>query len=190
MSFWKEFWRKTIHFLFGLLIPFLYWNIPDEKISKIILASFGAAFLVIETLRLQNRTVKVFFVKAFGSMIRDHEHSSLTGATYLVLSSLLCVSLYPKAVAVAAISYLVVGDTIAALIGKRIGRIRIFGKTLEGTLAFFVSSLVCGFLVPGLPHMAALAGAAAGAVIELLPIPLDDNVRIPLISGGVMLFVV
>jgi dolichol kinase len=31
-----------------------------------------------------------------------------------------------------------------------------------------------------------LAGAVTATVIELLPIPLDDNIRVPLAAGAVM----
>jgi len=128
----------------------------------------------------------MFFLIAFGSLIRDHEHNTLTGATYLVLSSLLCITLFSKTVAVAAISFLVLGDTMAALVGRSFGKKRFFQKSIEGSLACFFSCLLCGSLVPQLSFGVSVVGALVATLVELLPLPIDDNLRIPLLSGGVM----
>ena len=90
---------------------------------------------------------------------------------------------FSKPVAVAALSFLIVGDTVAALVGRAIGRVRIFGKTLEGSLACFAACLVIGWVIPELTWGVTVVGALMATLIELLPIPLDDNLRIPLASG-------
>jgi dolichol kinase len=142
-------------------------------------------FLVAELLRLGHRSVRNVFSRLFGSMIRDHEHASFTGSTFFLVGSLLTVCVFPTAVAVAALCFLILGDSVAALIGRSVGRTRLFGgKTLEGAVA---NLLVCfGVGAALLPLPLAAAGAVATAVVELLPIPLDDNLRIPLAAGAAM----
>jgi len=81
---------------------------------------------------------------------------------------------------------LVLGDTAAALVGKTVGRVRILGKTLEGSLACFAVSFLFAWGVVGLPAWVAACGALTATLFELLPIPLDDNFRIPLSAGYVM----
>jgi glycerol-3-phosphate acyltransferase PlsY len=93
---------------------------------------------------------------------------------------------FDKPVAVAALAFLVVGDTTAAIVGKSIGRIPIFGKTLEGSLACFLVCLAVGWIIPELSLKQAVAGAAMATLVELLPVPLDDNLRIPLAAGFTM----
>jgi glycerol-3-phosphate acyltransferase PlsY len=69
------------------------------------------------------------------------------------------------------------------------GRTQIFDKTLEGSLACLAVCVVVGILVGfymELPVKAAIAGAVTATVFELLPIPLDDNFRIPLSAGFAM----
>ena len=75
---------------------------------------------------------------------------------------------------------------MAALVGRAIGRVRIFGKTLEGSLACLVSCLIIGWLIPELTWQMTVVGALMATLIELLPIPLDDNLRIPLAAGFAM----
>ena len=52
------------------------------------------------------------------------------------------------------------------------------------------SALVGGVFVAGgvdLSLSLVLLGAACAALVELLPIPLDDNLTVPLVSGSVMM---
>jgi dolichol kinase len=42
------------------------------------------------------------------------------------------------------------------------------------------------FLVPEIPLEVLLAGALAASVVEILPLPVDDNFRIPLVAGVVI----
>ena len=67
---------------------------------------------------------------------------------------------------------------------------RIWGKSPVGTAAFLAVSLaVVGLLVAAGVidyHWGLLFGAAVAALVELAPLPPDDNLTIPLISGAVM----
>jgi len=74
------------------------------------------------------------------------------------------------------------------LVGKGIGKIRIFRKTLEGAIAFLVSSLLIVWVYPGLDRFSGSLAAVGAAVIEILPIQVDDNVTIPLVAGMIMFF--
>jgi dolichol kinase len=74
------------------------------------------------------------------------------------------------------------------VVGKAVGQVRVFGKTLEGAAACFVSCCAVGALIPGISLRTVVAGAAVATLVEMLPIPVDDNFRIPLISGAVMQF--
>lgn len=185
MSFVIELRRKLIHLCAGISIPFLYYYLP-EFWAKWILAGVTLGVIAVDILRLKDPFVKRLFGEFFSPLIRKHEVSVLTGATYLLLSSLLCVLFFRKNIAVAAISFLVIGDTAAALVGKRIGRILFFGKSLEGSIACFMSCIIIGFIIPGFSWLVVLSGAFVATVVEALPIPLDDNLRIPLSAGLVM----
>lgn len=90
-----------------------------------------------------------------------------------------------------AILYLVIGDTVAALVGLSFGHQKIFRKTLEGTLACLISCVLLAYFVPKLPGInlsfkVSLIGAITATIVEALPTEVNDNVVIPILSGAVM----
>jgi dolichol kinase len=98
---------------------------------------------------------------------------------------------YRTDIATAAICFLAFGDVAATTVGERYGRTKIVGdKSLEGTLAFAVIAVASGLALPlaGI-HLAPgliAAGAFVAAGVELVPLRVNDNLVIPLVSGGVM----
>lgn len=184
MRWFGEIGRKAVH-LVAILIPLCYYFLPENVGRRALIIMTGGVFLI-DVIRLNQPRIRTFFFIFFGRLVRDHERYNLLGSTYLLLSSLICVYAFEKPVAVAALSFLILGDSTAALVGKSIGRVQIFGKTLEGSLACFAVCLLVGGVIPELTWIQALAGAAMATLIELLPVPLDDNLRIPLAAGFTM----
>jgi dolichol kinase len=185
----SELKRKAIH-LASFLIPLGYYLTPDSwqrDWERALLAAVIVS-LAIEVFRLNHPRTRNMFRHFFGELLRGHEEVSLLGSTYLLISCLLTIHLFPKPIAALALSFLIVGDTMAAIVGTWIGRTRIFDKTLEGSLACLVVCFGLAQLVPGIPFHVALIGAVTATVFELLPIPLDDNFRIPLSAGFAMDF--
>jgi len=164
-----------------------------------LMAGATIIFLLIDFLRLRVTSVKSVFIVLFGSMLRRKEFSSLTGGSYLMLASMVCLLIFGigpegrvSGVFIAAIGFLALGDTAAAIVGLSIGRVRIFRKTLEGTLAGLLVCIGVAWLVsilPGLdfPLGIGILGAVSASVVEALPIEVNDNVVVPLLSGTVMM---
>ncbi len=97
----------------------------------------------------------------------------------------MAIILFEKRVAIASLFFLIVGDQMASLAGKKFGKHRIYGKTWEGTIACSLSCL--GLSLPILPVGAALIGSISAALSELfISRYVDDNLSIPLVSGAVM----
>jgi len=76
------------------------------------------------------------------------------------------------------------------LAGRRMPGPRVFGKSPGGTAAFIaVSWAVVGALVAtGVVeyHWGFMAGAVAAGLAELAPLPIDDNLTVPIAAAGVM----
>jgi dolichol kinase len=75
-------------------------------------------------------------------------------------------------------------------VGERYGKTRIGDKSLEGTTAFILASMTAGFFltligIAPLPAVIVL-GALIAAGVELIPLPINDNLVIPIVSGAVM----
>ncbi len=81
------------------------------------------------------------------------------------------------------------GDAFAALAGRAYGRTRFFGKSLEGYAAGLLVCLGWGAWVAlggHLPWPVVIVGAMVASLVELLPIPLDDNLAVTLAAGYAM----
>lgn len=179
--------RKSIH-LASLAIPVGFYLSPDAwtpNWKRALLASVIFS-LAIEVFRINHPRARHVFRHFFGELLRNHEEISLLGSTYLLIACLLTIDLFDKPVAALALSFLIIGDTVAAIVGKSVGRVRVFGKTLEGSLACLLVCYALTLLVPEIPFRVAVVGAVTATVFELLPVPLDDNFRIPLSAGFAM----
>ncbi len=152
--------RKLVH-LSGAAFALLAWFNPYLAITGI--AAGIAAFLALEA-------IKHSPAAAWSSLLyRDGERSGIAYEPLLYLlsiASLLLISLFfqPSA-CYAAIVVLTVGDSIAGIAGRALGKHGVPGskKTWEGTLAGFIAASAVGFLFAG---PLALAGAAAGMAAE------------------------
>jgi len=186
MSLLPEIRRKAIHLSF-ILVPliYLYDVLPRPFIVRGLLAAVLVSF-VFELFRLHDARVRFLVSRFFRDLVRRHEAKQLLGSTYLLIAAVLTIELFSKEIAVSALGALVLGDTAAALVGKTIGRVRVLGKTLEGSIACFVVSFLFAWGVVGMEAWLAACGALTATLFELLPVPLDDNFRIPLSAGYVM----
>ena len=186
----KNLGRKLYHVLGGLGLLAMYICLG----RTLGLGALLAIFLVVtaaDFIRLRNPAINEFFFRYFKQFIRDNERDTLTGTPWYVLGILLVLLLYHLPAAVYGVLFLSVGDVAATSVGQRWGSIKISGKkSLQGTAAFLISALAAGLLVSHfyMPVVSGVifAGAAAATLMEILPVPVNDNLTIPLVSGFVM----
>ena len=182
-------WRRLWHLIGGSFFPILALFVP-KGILLIILGTVTAIFVVWGIVRLNAPRVNRWVVSHLGVILKEEERYRLTGTTYLLLSSLAVFLLFEKYVAIASLLFLSIGDLMATVIGGKYGRRIVFNKSLEGSLACLATCLLIGMLMTRLsPTMVlpvAVVGAASATIVELLPIPIDDNLTIPLFSAGIM----
>lgn len=183
----REAGRKAIH-IFALVMPIGLWLVPVQ-IARWVLFCFFLLLASIDIARWGDTPLSRFLRGQLDSVLRPHERRRFSGGTYILAAGALCSLLFAKPVAVAVLICIIVGDTAAVFVGRSIGRIHFGHKTLEGSLAFFLSSLICILWIPTLTFEVKLLGAAVAAVVEALPIPMDDNITVPLIAGAAMTLV-
>ena len=188
ITFGQELLRKATH-IGALIIPGGYYVLTLSKQEMlIIMVPITVGMIVLDISRLRQWPLWTGFAgKILSPLIRRHETAGdFTGATYILLSVCLTVALYSKPVAIAALAFIIVGDSLAALIGRRYGRHRIGRKTLEGSLACLFGTVLVALVVPGLPIGIRLLGAVIAAIGEALPLGVDDNLSVPILSGLAM----
>ena len=136
MISFDEYIRKIIH-LFSLIIPFGYlYLITDKYVMVQILIVLNIIFLFFDITRHRIVWIKSIFKYFFNDMLRGHEQRGhLTGATWVIIGSLISILIFTKHVAVIALIFMSLGDTAAGLIGQKFGKHKVGNKTWEGFLA-------------------------------------------------------
>ncbi len=185
----KHLGRKLYHLLGGLALLSLYFILGRDRAIVFYLSLF-ILVLCFDLLRLRTPNLNRLIITKFHSFIRQSEEHKLTGTAPYVLGIGSTLYLYRTDLATAAVCFLAFGDVAATTIGERYGKTKIGGKSLEGSIAFVAASAGAGFLLElvGVPITGWLIilGAVVAAGVELLPLPVNDNLVIPLVSGGVM----
>jgi dolichol kinase len=179
--------RKIVH-LATLIIPAGY-ALTSEETVILFLVPFFLALLSVDFLRhLHSGMASLFEKYFFRRVLREEEKATFMGSTYFIFSTILTILLFPKSIAIASLLILILSDTAAALVGKWIGRIKIFGKTLEGSMAFLLTSVLIIWAYPNLNRFSGSFAALGATLIEVLPIKVSDNLTIPLVAGAIMFF--
>ncbi|HUL44069.1 MAG TPA: SEC59/DGK1/VTE5 family protein [Bacteroidota bacterium] len=185
--------RKAIH-LCSISIPIVYY-LTSRQLALAILIPLTTFCIIADLTRYYSRSFGKFFYGVFGMLLRQHERNdrkkTLNGATYVLIAASLCILVFPKIIAVTAFLILIVSDMTSALVGKRFGRHRFFGKSLEGSVAFFLSAAVVILVTPKISYVTGeyvigVTAAALGALVEALPLGIDDNITIPLLVGAAL----
>lgn len=189
----KHIGRKVYHLAGGIGLLSLYFIFSRDR-ALLFYAGFFLLVLTLDLIRLNVPSINRIVLTKFSSFIRASEEHRLTGTAPYVLGIGLSLYLYRMDIAAAAICFLAFGDVAATTIGERYGRTKIGNKSLEGSLAFVAAAVSVGLLLPlvGITVVPGviLTGAIVAAGVELLPLPVNDNLVIPLVSGGVMALIV
>ena len=189
-----ELYRKLIH-LTSLSIPIVYYFI-SKGTAALILAILAGSALIIDLARYLHPEIGKIFYRIFGFLLRqhelDHKKKNLNGATYVLISALISILIFPKIIFISAFTILIISDSLAALIGRKFGKRKFLFKSLEGTLAFFISACIVILFTPKIgsikeEYLIGFIGAFVGAIVENISFRLiDDNLSIPLSVGFTM----
>ena len=185
----KHICRKLYHLIGGVGLLLVYYILGRDQ-ALYFYAFFFFIVLGIDILRLRVPAVKRFFIKKFSSFIRKNEEHKLTGTAPYILGIGISLYAYSTDIATAAVCFLIFGDVAATTIGERYGRTKMKGKSLEGTTAFIFTALAAGlmlsFFVIDLIPVVMVFGVLVAAGVEILPLPVNDNFSIPILSGAAM----
>ena len=198
MSMKSELKRKALH-LTGLTVPIIYLLYGRTVTIRFVLFFF-VLFLILEPFRIveelrdkvkrrlhlyMNEEIVSHIEKEIDSLAREEEKKRIAAHIYFTAAALIVLYFFPAEIAIGAITVATLGDAMAAIIGKPFGKHRFKnGKSLEGSLAFFITALL--ILVPliDLPH--GIVGALAGTLVEFHGLPPDDNFSNQLIIALVL----
>jgi dolichol kinase len=185
----RELARKTLH-LAAVVVPVAYNRGASREAVETVLAAASGVALVIEAARRTGVPFRAMFDRRFGALLRQREKTAFTGATWLALSCFGAVLLFSRNAAIASLWCVTVGDPAAAIAGRawKTAHPPASGmdsrKTFIGSLACAAASFVGVWMLADYTVSAALIVAFVAAVAEVLPVRLDDNIRVAGAAGA------
>jgi len=181
--------REIIH-ASGLFIPVI--AILFGLVST---ASFVVSVVVLhvvsELFRIRGKNMPFFSLITRYAASQSELCQFTFAPIYFALGILLTLLIFPAPANYAAIAVFTIGDSVASLVGGRISKKTMpfnRAKTVEGTLAGFAFAFLAATLF--VSPWTALAGAAVGMLVEYLPLPVNDNLLMPICTGLVLMFLV
>jgi phosphoserine phosphatase len=176
--------REDIHAA-GFFMPVIAGFITIPVVVAIIIL-IAVIYTISELRRLEGRELRLVSAVTRHAASQSELYGFAAAPLYFAFGIVTTLLLFPTSAGSAAIAMFCFGDSAASLFGGLISTSLPFnkGKTWEGTLAGFIFAFLAGsfFVSPWL----ALAGAAIAMTIEVLPLPVNDNVLIPVITGAAL----
>ena len=179
----KEIKRQLFH-----LISISLWAVPVLYLPKWVVLTLMLCVVLVNYLLVIRVGVLVRVFKPLLYHLEREENITRPGlqSLYANIGVLLSYVVFGK-LSVFGILTLAVGDSVATLVGRVLGRSKLFfnpSKSWEGTLSFFIS--VYAVLIPFLDVKEALAVSILSSLLEASETGLDDNLTVPLLSSGVV----
>lgn len=184
----NDFVREDIHAA-GIFMPVIAGIIGVPIVVALIIA-IALTYTSSELLRLEGYSLPVIAAITRHAASQSELFGFAAAPLYFAFGIVTTLILFPSAAGGAAIAMFCLGDSAASLFGGMITTSLPFnkGKTLEGSLAGFFFAFLGGtfFVSP----LLAVAGAAIAMTVEALPLPVNDNVLVPIITGATLTFLI
>ena len=182
----RELARKALHAAAAPLAILYAHGLARDRV----LAVFGVATVVavgVEVARCAWPEFARQFERLVGDLLKNQEHTTVTGATWLFGACFALVALLPRDQAVSALWCAIVGDPAATLAGRAWQR-RFRGaanrrKSNAGSIACLVVGATGVWAFAHFAPWAAFVVALAATAAERLPLPFDDNATVAVGAG-------
>ena len=171
--------RQIFHLILGLVALTLLLVYGRGAMLVAVFTIFIVGTLLINARLLGKR---IWLVQMFEEQFeRPEAPFPGWGSVCYVAGVLILLSFMQQVPQIAAgIFVLAVGDSLSTIVGRK-GKIKLpynKNKSLEGTFTFFIASLPAYFFVGPV----AIVLAMMATIVESLPLPIDDNITVPIAS--------
>jgi dolichol kinase/phosphoserine phosphatase len=181
----NDFLREDIH-ASGFFMPIIATLIGVPIVAALII-TISLVYTGSELLRLEGKELPLISAITQHSASQSELNGFAAAPLYFAFGILLTLVLFNVHAGGAAVAMFCLGDSAASLFGGRISKNPLpfnKGKTWEGSVGGFFFAFLAGlfFVSPTL----ALIGAAVAMTVEALPLPINDNVLVPVVTGAVL----
>ncbi|MCT4642388.1 MAG: SEC59/DGK1/VTE5 family protein [Bacteriovoracaceae bacterium] len=187
--------RRLFHMANGSVIATLYWLSFSHSQMIRFLGTIACLLYVAEQIRINYPQVSAKFLPITKFVMRAEEQLKESAMVPYAFAVLLTIITFPKPIALVAIFTLAIADPMSAIIGIRFGKRKIVShKSLEGSAAFFISTLIISNIIlfnfvdasDGMIILLSLLIAFFTSCFEMIPLKIDDNLTIPLFVSFIM----
>lgn len=179
--------REVIH-ISGFSVPIVCAHLVNRYMIASLIFLFTILYVTSETVRMFGARLPLIsditMMAAGKSELQDFVMSPIFYALGIIMSLIM----FPEPIGYASIAVLTFGDGFASIFGEKLGR-RYFSfkknKTVEGSLGGFLFAFMGSLLL--IDPYGAFIASAGGMLAEVLPLPVNDNITIPLASGLILM---
>ena len=185
--------RSFFHALMATTTLGVLFVLPEPTYGIAITGVFLVWAWSMEWMRRTRPSLNRLLMSAFSHVAHPHETRRVNSATWYTTALFLLSLTRTPLICAIGIAVLGFGDPLAAIVGRKIGRVKLMhGRTLEGSVAFVLFGGLAGFLAallfsplawPVLGLMS-VVGALFGAAAELLSLRIDDNLSVALAAAA------
>ncbi|MBI3413601.1 MAG: hypothetical protein HY051_06015 [Candidatus Aenigmarchaeota archaeon] len=174
--------RKAVHMAGVLVIPLLQ-QLGPAKTAALFFSLSAALYLYPSFAEKSEKTVLAGFTKGFRNaldFLERKDHKRYRGAMYFFASIGAISLIFPIQAVSVALIVLCIGDGVSALVGRSLGKNRLFhnrSKSWEGSLSGFVASGVVCTAITNIPM--AIFAAFVGMLVESVDTKINDNLSVP-----------
>ena len=187
--------RRMVHMGMGAFIALVYHFLLTHERAIYILGTCACTVYIIEQIRTSYPEYMAKFDVIFKHIFRAEEQLKESAGVPYIMALLLTILSFPKPIALVAILTLAVADPLSAIIGIRFGKHKwAVSKSMEGSAAFFISTLVISTTILlhftdaywGWVVLLTFISSLVISVFELIPLRIDDNLTIPLFTAFIL----
>ena len=181
----NDVFRELIH-ASAFFIPVIAGLVDVPLVAASIIVILGL-YTMSEYLRTEGKRMPFFSVITRKAASQNELYLVVLAPVYFAVGILLTLVLFPAPLSSAAIAIFALGDSTASIFGRYFSRPTLpfnKDKSVEGSFAGFLFAFLAGWFFVS-PWLAVL-GAAVAMFVEYLPLPINDNLLMPLCTGLVM----
>ena len=186
-NFLNHKWRVITRPLSILFVVF--YVIYSQFTVLVLIGCVALIFILLDIIRFLHKQTNVVLHEKAKALFRKNEFQRFSSMTIFLVAFFVTILVFPKAIAIAASTFLIFGDTFGKIFGLAFGKHKILNKTVEGTLAYYGCMMICGYVLYTLLDISPwilIFGGLSAPLIELFSMGINDNITVPLFSGAIM----
>ncbi|MFX1345302.1 MAG: glycerol-3-phosphate acyltransferase [Promethearchaeota archaeon] len=186
-NFKSSWWRVAIRPV--TLLFLLFYFVFSRTVALFLIGIVSLCFIGLDLFRFLHKQTNVLLTERTKAIFRKGEEKKFSSMTIFLISTFIIILLFEIEIAITALVFLTFGDMFAKIFGLAFGQHKFFDKSIEGSLAYLGTIVICGYFVYNMVDISLavlIAGGISATFSEALPLGMNDNFTVPIISGSVM----